>query len=199
MKDRGDEREGEKVEEGAAGSSESSEPRKYCLSWKEYPSVFNKEFDVMRKEENFFDLTLVCEDDFQVGVHKLVLSAASEFFKAILRRNQHEHPLIYLSGVANKDLEAILDFIYTGETEVAEKDLQSLLETANNLKIKGLSESNLEKEGVSSPKQQQEDLKKIPTKRVRPMRDCGEIAKIKIEVDRASENSEVDTATLANT
>ena len=189
----------ENVSKAEGGPSMDQEPRKYCLSWKEYPLVFNKEFDVMRKEENFFDLTLVCNDEYQVGVHKLVLSAASDFFKAILRRNQHEHPIIYLSGVGNSDLQSILDFIYTGETEVAEKDLQSLLETANNLKIKGLSESNLEKEGVSSPKQQQEDLKKIPTKRVRPMRDCGEIAKIKIEVDRASENSEVDTATLANT
>ena len=137
------------------------EPRKFCLSWKEFPSVYNKEFDVMRKEENFFDLTLVCDNESQFSVHKLVLSAASLFFKGLLSRVvQHQHPLIFLSGVAARDLQSILDFIYSGETEVAEKDLQSLLETAKNLKIKGLSESKVEKEedGKSPEMAEEESL-----------------------------------------
>ena len=165
------------------------EPRKFCLSWKEFPSVYNKEFDVMRKEENFFDLTLVCDDESQFSVHKLVLSAASLFFKGLLSRVvQHQHPLIFLSGVAAKDLQSILDFIYSGETEVAEKDLQSLLETAKNLKIKGLSESKVEKEedGKSPGTAEEESLSQQELSRggstvLRPILEPAEPALVKEE------------------
>ena len=86
-------------------------------------------------------MTLACEEN-SVTAHKIVLSAASEFFKAILRKHKHEHPLIYLTEVKFRDLQSILDFVYTGETEVAEKDLESLLATANRFKVKGLTDSS---------------------------------------------------------
>lgn len=121
--------------------------QKFCLTWKDFNMIFNKEFEALRKSEDFFDVTLACEES-QVDVHKLVLSASSDFFKNILKKNKHDHPLIYLTGVKFSDLQAILDFIYTGETEVAEKDLETLLDTASKLKVKGLTESqaNLETE-----------------------------------------------------
>jgi len=130
---------------------DSSSP-KFCLTWKDYNMIYNREFQDLRKSNDFFDVTLACEDN-QVQVHKLVLSAASEFFKQILRRYKHDHPLVYLSGVKYRDLQAILDFIYEGETEVAEVDLESLLSTANNLKIKGLTESqaNTDNDSIKSP------------------------------------------------
>jgi len=121
--------------------------QKFCLTWKDFNMIFNKEFEELRKSEDFFDVTLACEEN-QVNAHKLVLSAASDFFKNILKKNKHDHPLIYLTGVKFSDLQAILDFIYTGETEVAEGDLETLLSTASKLKVKGLTESqaNLESE-----------------------------------------------------
>jgi hypothetical protein len=77
-----------------------------------------------------------------VPAHKLVLSAASGFFKEILRRcGAHEHPLVYLSGVKTAEIGSILDFIYTGETEVAENRLEALLAAGGSLRIKGLTES----------------------------------------------------------
>eukprot|EP00092_Neocalanus_flemingeri_P026940 GFUD01029204.1.p1 GENE.GFUD01029204.1~~GFUD01029204.1.p1 ORF type:complete len:328 (-),score=83.44 GFUD01029204.1:750-1733(-) len=121
--------------------------QKFCLTWKDFNMIFNKEFEELRKSEDFFDVTLACEEN-QVNAHKLVLSAASDFFKNILKKNKHDHPLIYLTGVKFSDLQAILDFIYTGETEVSEGDLENLLSTASKLKVKGLTESqaNLESE-----------------------------------------------------
>jgi len=123
---------------------------KFCLTWKDYNMIFNKEFQELRQSEDFLDVTLACEDN-QIRVHKLVLSAASDFFKHILKNNKHEHPLIYLTGVKFFDLMAILDFIYTGETEVREDNLENLLSTASKLKVKGLTESQttLESEAAS--------------------------------------------------
>jgi len=113
--------------------------QKFCLTWKDYNNIFNKEFDSLRKTGDFFDVTLACEDH-EISAHKLVLSASSEFFKALLRKHKHDHPLIYLKGVRFQDLQSILDFIYTGETEVSEGNLETLLATGGELRIKGLTE-----------------------------------------------------------
>jgi len=127
------------------------ENQKFCLTWKDYNSHFCKEFGEFRKQEDFFDVTLACEEN-SVTAHKIVLSAASEFFKTILRKHKHEHPLIYLTEVKFRDLQSILDFIYTGETEVAERDLESLLATATRFKVKGLTDSTSPGEGPESVK-----------------------------------------------
>jgi len=152
-----------------------AQTQKFCLTWKDYNMIFNKEFQELRQSADFFDVTLACEDN-QISVHKLVLSAASDFFKHILKKNKHEYPLIYLTGVKFSNLLAILDFIYTGETEVAENNLESLLSTASKLKVKGLTESqtNLESEAASLnteglvkeaefPGAREETLKKAPS------------------------------------
>lgn len=70
----------------------------------------------------------------------------------VLRKHKHEHPLIYLTEVKFADLQSILDFIYTGETEVAERDLESLLATATRFKVKGLTDSNSAVEGAEPVK-----------------------------------------------
>jgi len=134
---------------------------KFCLTWKDFNMIFNKEFQELRQSEDFFDVTLACEDN-QIRAHKLVLSAASDFFKHILKKNRHENPLIYLTGVKFFDLMAILDFIYTGETEVREDNLENLLSTASKLKVKGLTESQttLESEAASIQTNIEESSKK---------------------------------------
>merc|ERR1712142_1365011 len=71
-----------------------------------------------------------------------ILSACSPFFKAILFRNKHEHPLLYLKGILAKDMEALLNFMYHGEVNVAQDGLNSFLQVAEDLKIKGLTQNN---------------------------------------------------------
>lgn len=112
----------------------------------------------MRETGDFFDVTLACEDG-QIPAHKLVLSAASDLFKEILRRNCHEHPLIFLYGVRAVDIQSILDFIYTGETEVAEDSLELLLATGGNLRIKGLTESSEQEVEVEEQEKKREQGK----------------------------------------
>ena len=54
-------------------------------------------FKSFLEETSFVDVTLACEDDKQIMAHKVILSANSEFFKNVLVKNIHQHPLIYLS------------------------------------------------------------------------------------------------------
>ena len=42
----------------------------------------------------------------------------------LCREVNHHHPLLYLRGVASQDMAALLDFMYHGETNVAEADLE---------------------------------------------------------------------------
>ena len=44
--------------------------------------------------------------------------------------------MLYLKGVRGKDLIGILNFLYCGETKVAEEDLNSFLSVAEELKVK---------------------------------------------------------------
>merc|ERR1712133_78574 len=70
--------------------------------------------------------------------HKVILAASSPFFDKILQRNKHPHPLIYLRGFHSQDLLAILDFLYFGEANVYQENLDSFLAIADELKLKGL-------------------------------------------------------------
>merc|ERR1712129_8551 len=82
--------------------------------------------------------TLVCDEEKQVKAHKVILSSSSEVFRKILITNPHRHPLLYLKGISYKDLQAAVKFLYFGEAEIAQDDLQTFLATAKELKIEGL-------------------------------------------------------------
>ena len=89
----------------------------------------------MRGDQDFSDVTLACEDGKQVEAHKVILAASSPFFQNLLKRNKHHHPLIYMSGVQSLDLVAIIDFLFFGEANVFEENLDSFLAIAEELKL----------------------------------------------------------------
>jgi len=98
-------------------------------------------FRDIREEKDFFDVTLAC-DDSQVEAHKVILAACSPWFRNILRRNPHQHPLLYLKGVKYKELVCVLNFMYQGEVNVAQEELNSFLSVAEELRVKGLTQGN---------------------------------------------------------
>ena len=53
------------------------------LKWNEFRSSVSKSFEVFRHEDYLQDVTLVTDDHCKVSAHKLVLSAASEYFKSL--------------------------------------------------------------------------------------------------------------------
>ena len=110
---------------------------KFCLRWNDFESNISCAFRELREDKDFFDVTLACEEE-QVLAHKVILSACSPFFRAVLRKNPHSHPLLYLKGVKYKDMQAVLNFMYHGEVNVAQEDLNSFLSVAEELQVKGL-------------------------------------------------------------
>jgi len=113
------------------------------LRWNDFESNISGAFRELREDKDFFDVTLACDDE-QMQAHKVILSACSPFFRTILRRNKHEHPLLYLKGVKYVDLVSVLNFMYHGEVNVAQEELNSFLAVAEDLKVKGLTQNDSE-------------------------------------------------------
>ena len=143
---------------------------KLCLQWDDFKTNVYSAFGRLRDDREFTDVTLACEDGQQLEAHKVILAASSPFFEKILQRHKHPHPLIYLRGFKSEDLMAILDFLYFGEANVYQEDLDSFLVIARELKLKGLTgqtTSNLvkhqEKGANSKPVHKTKEEKETPT------------------------------------
>ena len=108
---------------------------KFCLRWNDFEQSVSRSFVDFRDENDFLDVTLACEEE-QIQAHKVILSACSSFFKNILKRNQHQHPLLYLKGIKYSDLASILTFMYLGEVNVAQENLTNFLSVAEDLQVK---------------------------------------------------------------
>ncbi|XP_063993849.1 uncharacterized protein Psq isoform X2 [Diachasmimorpha longicaudata] len=122
----------------------------YCLRWNNYQSNMTSVFHQLLQTEAFVDVTLACNEA-SLKAHKVVLSACSSYFKKLLLSNPCKHPTIIMpQDVCFNDLKFIIEFVYKGEIDVSQAELQSLLKTADQLKIKGLCEVPESKEGSAS-------------------------------------------------
>ena len=112
--------------------------KKFNLKWKGFQSNVTNTFKTLRTFEHFYDVTLVSDDQQQVSAHKVVLSSSSEYFKNILMSNKHSHPMLCLSGVNQEDLKNILDYVYNGEIQIYQDQLDQFLNIAQRFQLEGL-------------------------------------------------------------
>ena len=111
---------------------------KFCLKWNDFQTNVSNTFRKLRTSDHFYDVTLVSDDQQQMSAHKVVLSSSSEYFKNVLTSNSHSHPMLCLSGVSKGDLQNIMDFIYNGEIQIYQEDLDQFLNIAQRFKLDGL-------------------------------------------------------------
>ena len=110
----------------------------FSLKWNDFHSNVSKTFSALRTEEDFQDVTLVSADLQQVSAHKVVLSACSKYFKNILQQNRHSNPLLCLDGVTSSELQSVLDYIYQGEVQLYQENLDRFLAVAEKFQLEGL-------------------------------------------------------------
>ena len=113
----------------------------FCLRWNSYESNISSSLRELREDSEFFDVTLCCDNGIDVvQAHKVILAACSPFFRDILsHQKSQQNPLLYLKGICLNDLQAVLEFMYHGEVNLAQGSLNNFLEVAEELAIKGLS------------------------------------------------------------
>ena len=112
---------------------------KLCLQWNDFKENITSAFSHLREDGEFADVTLACEDGQQIEAHKVVLISSTPFFRNLLSKNNHPHPLIYMRGVEFEQLSTLVDFLYLGEANVLQEKIESFLTIATELKLKGFS------------------------------------------------------------
>jgi len=86
------------------------------------------------------DCTLAAEGQC-LQAHKVVLSACSPYLETLLSQHYDKHPILLLKDVKFYELQAMMDYMYRGEVNVAQDKLGMFLKAAESLQIKGLSDS----------------------------------------------------------
>ncbi|CAK1554410.1 unnamed protein product [Leptosia nina] len=132
-------------------------PQQYCLRWKHHHSNVQSMFSQLLEKERFCDVTLYCSSNFSTqtpnkerdtsmrGVslkaHRVVLAACSELLATLLGAHEAQgEPVLVIDGAEPVHVRALLDYMYTGEMNVHHSQLAGLLKTAEELRIKGLTD-----------------------------------------------------------
>ena len=142
-----------------------SSSEKLCLQWNDFKESIIYSFGELKGDRDLTDVSLVCEDGQQIEAHKVVLASSSPFFMNLLKRNKHTHPLIYMRGLKSIDLVAIIDFLYVGEANVFQEDLDPFLAIAEELQLKGLTGTGEASKEPERPKNENDFVPKGEIKR----------------------------------
>jgi len=129
---------------------EAAPEEHYCVRWKGFHSNIVSALEDLKTDEAFVDVSLSC-DGHTIQGHKVILSACSPYFKKILRDNPCRHPVLILNDMDLEVLEALVTYMYHGTVSVPQNRLQSFLQTAEALKIKGIVDTSSESELPAEP------------------------------------------------
>ena len=103
----------------------------------------NKE---LLEEDHFKDVTLVSDDLHTVKAHKALLSKSSDVLRQMLLLKDDKDPIIFIRGSSQRQLKSLLSFIYVGETEVTEEDMNAFVQLAKDFKVKEFTETKTKTE-----------------------------------------------------
>ncbi|KAK9502395.1 hypothetical protein O3M35_011178 [Rhynocoris fuscipes] len=111
----------------------------FCLRWNNHQSTLISVFENLLESGTLIDCSLYAEGQI-LKAHKVVLSACSPCFEKMLCVAEDKNPIIFLKDVKFLELKAMLDYMYRGEVNISQDQLDSFLKTAEALQIKGLTD-----------------------------------------------------------
>ncbi|XP_058804809.1 protein abrupt-like isoform X2 [Phymastichus coffea] len=121
--------------------------QQFSLRWNNYLKHITSAFDTLRSDEDLVDVTLSCEGK-RIKAHKMLLSACSTYFRDLFKENPCQHPVIIFRNVKFDDLAALVDFIYQGEVNVVQEQLDSFMTTAELLAVQGLTDGSRKDDSI---------------------------------------------------
>ncbi|XP_032690237.1 uncharacterized protein LOC116853310 isoform X3 [Odontomachus brunneus] len=122
----------------------------FNLTWNNHLANLSGLFETLYKSGSLTDVTLACQGG-MLRAHRLVLAACSPYFERVFKEHYGDQPILILKGVAVEEMECLLDFMYRGSIDVAEEHLPSLIKTATDLEIRGLSGEQKNQEHKRNP------------------------------------------------
>jgi len=134
--------------------------QQFCLRWNNHQSTLISVFDALLESGTLVDCTLAAEGQY-LKAHKVVLSACSPFFEALLSQHYEKHPIVILKDVTFCELKAMLDYMYRGEVNISQDQLGTFLKAAESLQIKGLTDNSSSGNGEIPVKRPSEQLRRL--------------------------------------
>jgi len=152
----------------------------YNLAWQGFTNCTTSAFKNLQEDEHFSDITLICEQNKKLKVHKIIISACSSFFRNILVDLPPGHLYLFVDGVGYEDLAAAIKFMYNGHTLVQKDNLDEFIKVCKKLEIEGLSEpdmptNTLEKDATRKRKKEKDSPKKKEYKEDSSEEDIGDM------------------------
>jgi len=124
----------------------------FSLKWKDFHANIATSFKGLRDDDDFLDVTVACDEDKQLQAHKVILSACSPYFRAMLRKNKSQHPVLIMpDSVRFQDVVSLVDFMYHGEVSVPSEELSVFMNTAKQFKVRGLVEDEPPRKPIRPP------------------------------------------------
>jgi len=111
------------------------------LKWNDFQGSISSSLGALRTTSDLLDVTVQCGVE-SLQCHRLVLSACSDWFKAVFRALPAitQNPVIVLWEATARDMALLLDFMYNGEVNVKQENLNSFLALAEKLSVRGLTQ-----------------------------------------------------------
>ena len=106
------------------------------------------------RDDEFCDVTLASADNHKFQAHKVILSAYSNVFKNMLVSKKHPHPMIFMRGVGHEVLQALLNFIYSGEANIRQENIDSFIQLSTDLELLGITAEAMRKENSTAPEKE---------------------------------------------
>jgi len=123
---------------------QESSSKVFRLKWDNHLQNLSCLFDALLEEQKFVDVTLCC-DGGMLRAHKIILSSCSPFFDVLLRDHPSNNPIIVMNDVPLAEMKKVLEYMYKGELNVVQDEIESFVETATMLAVRGLSDKLLGK------------------------------------------------------
>lgn len=136
----------------------------FNLRWNNHLNTISQLLGEFLNNKSLCDVTLSAEGQ-TISCHRVILAACSTYFQGIFNQVQDKSLVVMVKDAKFIDLKSLVDFMYYGEVAVEHDRLNSLLRTAESLKVKGLADEKKKEERiVDSPHIPQP----APQKRVMP-------------------------------
>ena len=116
----------------------------HTICWNKFETTTRNNLQFYWSHPQFTDVTLALEEGKEIKAHKIILCNGSTFFQKLFRNSDDKkyfsideiHP-----NITFKELEIIVKFIYLGQCEMDNSELESIFSVGRDLGIIGLIES----------------------------------------------------------
>ena len=134
--------------------------KKLLFKWGDFEDNIKTWFGTIRNTNNFTDVTLAFEGGRTIEAHKIVLVGASHVFTNILQDITYPNPLIYMRGISYDIFNDLIDFIYNGEVNIDEENLNNFLKVGEEFSFRGIS-NNIDIEQSKPKNTFSQDFKQV--------------------------------------